>query len=105
MYNITEMFKKTEWTEKGPVTIYTFEFDFKNKEEYLEQTAGWKAEYKELSKRIRQYKLWRKPSLCPPDVSVWKLFGFQEQARQMCQMRVQAKQQAYRQMMAERQAA
>ena len=106
---VYEMSKSTEWTDDGPRTTYTFEFDFANKEEYLEQTAGWKADYKELSRRIRQHKLWRKPRHRPEDMSGWKnlstLWTLQEQARMMCAMRTQAKAQASRQMVAQREAA
>lgn len=107
MYNIVNMYQKTEWTDDGPVTHYEFEFGFTGKDQYLEQTAQWKTEYKELSKRIRKYKLWRKPSLCPPDAGyvLGTLATMQTQARQMCAMRVQAKVEAARQMMEQRQAA
>ena len=109
MYHIINYTTSTEWTDNGPVTHYEFEFGFRGKEQYLEQTAGWKAEYKELSKRIRQYKLWRKPRLRPDDVSGYKVYStletMQEQARMMCAMRVQAKREASRQMVAQREAA
>lgn len=35
-------------------------FDFKTREEYLKWRAEWKAEYKELSRKIRQLKCARK---------------------------------------------
>ena len=107
MYHVINMFTKTDWTENGPVTHYEFEFGFRGKEQYLDQTAGWKAEYKELSRRIRQYKLWRKPSMRPGDV--YDVYGpletMQAQARMMCAMRVQAKAEACRQMVEQRKAA
>ena len=109
MYHIINYTTTTDWTENGPVTQHNFEFGFQGKEQYLEQTAGWKAEYKELSARIRQYKQWRKPRLRPADVSGYKVYStletMQEQARQMCAMRVQAKAEACRQMVAQRKAA
>lgn len=108
MYHIIEMYKTNRWNDDGTSFIeYSFEFGFKGKEQYLEQTAGWKLEYKELSRRIRQYKLWRKPSHCPSDVyNVYNtLEEMQHQARMMCQQRVQAKVESCRQMMAVRKAA
>lgn len=106
---IANMTKKTNWTDNGPKTEYVFEFEFEGKEEYLTQRDGWRKEYKELSKRIRQHKLWRKPDLLPGDMTSWKnmctLMTLQEQARMMMQMRMQAKEAAREQMMAERQAA
>lgn len=38
----------------------TYTFNFDSKEEYLEQRAEWKAEYKALSKEIRELKRARK---------------------------------------------
>lgn len=38
------------------VTLYHFTFHFKSKEDYLAFRQEWKAEYKELSKRIRKAK-------------------------------------------------
>lgn len=106
---ICEMTSKTNWTDNGPKIEYAFIFDFKTKKDYLEQRAGWRAEYKELSKRIRQHKLWRKPSKRPEDVPGWKnmstLRNLQEQARMMMQMRMQSKAVAREQMVAERKAA
>lgn len=103
---IANMTKKNVWTKFGCRVEYEFTFDFKNKEEYLQQRNGWRREYKELSKRIRQHKLWRKKRLRPRDLEDWKnlstLWTLQEQARMMCQMRIQSKQQAYRQMMAQK---
>ena len=77
---------------------------------YMEdQSEGWKAEYKELSKRIRQHKMWRKPKHRPSDMSacgnISTLESLQEQARIMCAMRVQAKAEAGRRMVDERKAA
>jgi hypothetical protein len=107
MYTIKNMTTKTDWTDSGPVTTYNFDFGFIGKEQYLEETAGWKAEYRELSQRIRLYKTYRKPSLCPDNIgAVYSTLGtMQQQARQMCQMRVQAKAEAGRQMVAQRMAA
>jgi len=109
---IYEMTKTTDWTDDGPKTKYHFIFDFEGKEQYLEQRDGWRKEYKELSKRIRQHKLWRKPSLRPEEWNNsygWKnlsmLMNLQEQARMMMQMRTQSKEEANRQMVAQRQAA
>ena len=39
-------------------------FDFKSREEYLKWRAEWKAEYKELSREIRQLKCARKEYTC-----------------------------------------
>ena len=109
MYDIQNLSTTTDWTDDGPVKIYHFEFGFTSKEQYLEETAGWKAEYKELSKRIRQHKMWRKPKNLPDDITSQKvhstLENMQEQARIMCAMRVQAKAEAGRRMVAERKAA
>lgn len=109
MYNITNMTTTTKWTDNGPVKNYTFEFDFDGKEQYLAQTTEWKAAYKELSKNIRQCKLWRKPSQRPQEVhggnNLSTLDHLQTEARQMCQMRVQAKVESARRMMEHLQAA
>jgi len=109
MYTIENLTTKTDWTDDGPVKTYNFEFGFTSKEQYLEETAGWKAEYKELSKRIRQHKVWRKPKHRPSDMSacgnISTLESLQEQARIMCAMRVQAKAEAGRRMVVERKAA
>ena len=109
MYDIQNLTTTTDWTDDGPVKIYHFEFGFTSKEQYLEETDGWKAEYKELSKRIRQHKMWRKPRHRPDGMSACQnistLETLQTQARLMCQMRVQAKAEAGRRMVAERMAA
>jgi len=109
MYTITNMTKTNEWTDDGSITHYHFEFGFDGKEEYLAQTEGWKAEYKELSKRIRQHKLYRKPSKRPNELSDWQnlctLSTLQEQARMMNAMRVQAKVKAGRDMVQQQKAA
>ena len=109
MYHITEMTKTVHWHDNGSFVEYHPLFGFHGKEQYLEQTAGWKAEYKELSKRIRQYKLWRKLRHRPSDITGYQVYNtletMQQQARMMCQIRVAAKQESYRQMMAERKAA
>ena len=107
MYTIKNLTTKTDWTDNGPVSVHNFEFAFSGKEQYLEETAGWKAEYKELSQRIRLYKTYRKPSLCPDNIgSVYSTLGtMQEQATIMCQMRVQAKVHAGLQMVKQQQAA
>ena len=110
MFKIINMTKTTPWTHEGPqLTQYHFEFNFNGKEDYLEQKEGWRAEYKELSNRIRQYKLYRKPRLRPDDLSGYKVYGtletMQEQARMMNQMIVQAKAESWRQKLATREAA
>ena len=109
MYTIKNMFTKTDWTDEGPKHTYTFEFDFNGKEDYLKQTAGWKAAYKELTRTIRKYKGWRKPSNRPDNVPEYhnqhSLLSLKTEAREMCQMRVQAKAHAGRQMVEQRQAA
>jgi len=109
MYTIGNMTTTHEWTDTGSVTHYHFTFGFKTKEEYLEETAGWKAEYDELSKRIRQHKVYRKPSKRPAEMDGWQnlrtLTALQEQARIMCAMRVQAKVEAGRRMVEQREAA
>jgi hypothetical protein len=109
MYTIENLTTTTDWTDDGPVKIYHFDFAFSSKEQYLEETAGWKAEYKELSKRIRQHKIWRKPKHRPSDTTACQnistLDNLQTQARLMCQMRVQAKVAAGKQMVAQQQAA
>lgn len=109
MYTIEDMTTTHEWTDQGSVTHYHFTFGFKTKEEYLEQTDGWKAEYKELSKRIRQHKLYRKPSKRPAELDGWQnlntLWALQKQARLMCAMRLQAKAEAGRRMVKQQAAA
>ena len=109
MYTIENMTTTHEWTDNGSITHYKFEFGFDGKEEYLTQTEGWKAEYKELSKRIRKYKLYRKPSKRPEDMDSYKVHStlstMQEQARLMNAMRVQAKVQAGKQMVKQQMAA
>ena len=110
MYTIEDMNKTYDWDdEKGQTTNYHFTFGFKTKEQYLEETDGWKAEYKELSKRIRQHKVYRKPSKRPADMADWQnlntLHSLQEQARLMNAMRVQAKAEAGRRMVRQQQAA
>lgn len=109
MYTLENLTTTTDWTDDGPVKIYHFEFSFSSKEQYLEETAGWKREYAELSKRIRQHKIWRKPRHRPDDMSadgnIGTLESLQEQARLMCQMRVQAKVAAGKQMVAQSKAA
>ena len=109
MYTIENMSTTNEWTDNGSITHYHFEFGFDGKEEYLAQTEGWKTEYKELSKRIRQHKLYRKPSKRPADMDGWKnlctLHSLQEKARLMNAMRVQAKAEAGRRMVALQQVA
>ena len=101
-YTISNMTTETVWDiEKGPVKTYNFFFAFTTREEYLEETAAWKAEYKELSKRIRQCKLERKPKNRKDgeqDYQVqYRLNTLKEQARMMLQMRKQAKKEAGRQ--------
>ena len=110
MFKIINMTKETPWTHEGPQhTQYHFEFDFDGKEDYLEQKAGWRAEYKELSNRIRKYKLYRKPRFRPDELLDWQvedtLAGMQSQARMMNQMIVQAKAESWRQKLATREAA
>ena len=110
MFKIINMTKTTPWTHEGPqLTQYHFEFNFNGKEDYLKQKAGWRAEYKELSQRIRQYKLHRKPRFRPTELEDWKveniLATMQEQARMMNQMIVQAKAESWRQKTATRVAA
>lgn len=109
MYTIENMTTTHEWTDNGSITHYHFEFGFDGKEEYLTQTEGWKAEYKELSKRIRLYKSYRKPKNCPEDMAGWKVLStlstMQEQARLMNDMRVQAKAEAGRKMVQQQMAA
>ena len=109
MYTIENMTTTHEWTDNGSITHYHFEFGFNGKEEYLTQTAGWKAEYKELSKRIRKYKLYRKPSKRPADMDSYQVHStlstMQEQARLMSAMRVQAKVAAGKQMVKQQMAA
>lgn len=101
-YSIRKAFNETEWTDTGPKYHWTFEFDFQTKEEYLVETGIWKRKYAELSEEIRKRKLWRKPKHRPADVSGWqndvKLGMLRHDANQMCQMRVQAKAEAGRQM-------
>lgn len=109
MYTIENMTKTHKWTDNGSITHYHFEFGFDGKEQYLTQTEGWKAEYKELSKRIRQYKVYRKPSKRPDDMDSYKVYAtlstMQEQARLMGAMRVQAKVAAGKQMVKQQKAA
>ena len=109
MYTIEDMTNTIEWTDKGGIRHYHFTFGFTTKEQYLEETDGWKAEYKELSKRIRQHKVYRKPSKRPDDLDGYQnlrtLWTLQEQARLMNAMRVQAKAEAGRRMVAQREAA
>lgn len=109
MYTITNMTTTNEWTDNGSITHYNFEFGFDGKEEYLAQTEGWKAEYKELSKRIRLYKTYRKPKNRPADMESWKvhskLDSMRDQARMMNAMRVQAKLAAGKQMVKQQMAA
>ena len=110
-YHIIEMFKKTEWNDDGTraVTIYTPEFAFRTREDYLAETASWKAEYKELSKRIRKYKMWRKPRHRPSDIEGYQVYNtletMQEQARMMLQIRRAAKAEAGRQSVKQKKAA
>ena len=110
MFKIINMTKETPWTHEGPqLTQYYFDFKCNGKEDYLEQKAGWRAEYKELSNRIRQYKLYRKPRFRPSDIANWQVEGtlatMQEQARMMNQMIVQAKVESWKQKLAIREAA
>jgi len=110
MFKIINMTKETPWTHEGPqLTQYHFDFNFNGKEDYLEQKAGWKAEYKELSNRIRKYKLYRKPRFRPDQLANLQventLAGMQSQARMMNQMIVQAKAESWRQKLAIREAA
>jgi hypothetical protein len=109
MFKIINMTKQTHWTDNGSWTEYNFDFNFNGKEDYLEQKAGWRAEYKELSNRIRQYKLYRKPRFRPGDIANWQVEGtlatMQSQARMMNQMIVQAKVESWRQKHATRAAA
>ncbi len=102
MYTIENMSTTNEWTDNGSITHYHFIFGFKTKEQYLDETDDWKAEYKELSARIRKYKLYRKPKNRPEGMEGWKVFStlgtMQERARLMNAMRVQAKVEAGRRM-------
>jgi hypothetical protein len=109
MFKIINMTKQTHWTDNGSWIEYHFSFNFNGKEDYLEQKAGWRAEYKELSSRIRKYKLYRKPRFRPSDLAAQAvedtLSGMQSQARMMNQMIVQAKAESWRQKLATRKAA
>lgn len=109
MYTIENMTTTNEWTDNGSITHYHFEFGFDGKEEYLAQTEEWKAEYKELSKRIRLCKSYRKPKNLPAGMDGYhnlvKLATLQEQARLMNDMRVQAKAEAGRKMVQQQMAA
>jgi hypothetical protein len=109
MYAIENMTTTHEWTDNGSITHYHFTFGFTTKEGYLEQTEGWKADYKELSKRIRKYKAYRKPRNRPEGMEGWKVYStlgtMQEQARIMGAMRVQAKVEAGRRMVQQQKAA
>ena len=110
MFNIINMTKKTNYRDDGSNwTEYRFEFIFNGKEDYLKQKAGWRAEYRELSNRIRKYKHYRKPRFRPDGLTNCQveetLITMKSQARMMNQMIVQAKAESWRQKTAIRVAA
>ncbi len=90
-----------------PSIDYTFSFEFKGREEYLEFRREWKERYKQLSADIRKAKNNLKNEMrsqaAEPDhewYSVWKLEGhkltLQEEARMMMQLVEAAKKEANR---------
>ena len=112
MYAIEYTTKTGHSNEDGKwLNDYTFTFGFNGRDEYLEQTAAWKARYKEVSKQIRQCKHQRKEAnrdlkLDPYGYDNARTLGaLREEARMLCQMRVQAKVEAGRQMMKQAEAA
>lgn len=105
-FNITD--KKYNYPAFAKPSIdYTFSFEFKGREEYLEFRREWKERYMQLSKEIREAKGNLKNEMrrqaAEPDhqwYSVWKLegskFTLQEEARMMMQLVEAAKKEANR---------
>jgi len=104
-FNITD--KKYNYPANTKPSIdYTFSFEFKGREEYLEFRREWKKRYMQLSKEIREAKNNLKNEMRRQALdnckfySVWKLeghkFTLQEEARMMMQLVEAAKKEANR---------
>jgi hypothetical protein len=96
MYNITDT-KHFYPANSKPYIEYKFQFEFKNRKEYLAFRKEWKEEYLTLSKDIREAKLSVKNEMRRQAAeknheyySVWKQeghkFTLQDKARMMMQM-------------------
>lgn len=100
-----DMKTRIVWDGKKYATEYDFTFFFKTRDEYLKQRLGWRKEYKELSKRIREIKLEIKNLQREGPIANWSKYSkrqntlsiLQEKARMMMACKVQSKVESIRQ--------
>lgn len=107
-YTLTEKDHTGLYNNKGVgLVLYTFEFMWETKEEYLDFVAAWKAQYKELSRRLKDAKKDVKDAMRRNNS--WReqghVMSLKGQAHMLLQMREQGKKVSREQAKQQREAA